>query len=394
MDLFQKEFINIIQSAFSFPKDSISPEFDWDKAIDTAKKHNIVAAFYYGALNCGADKTSQHMTRLFSLTCRSLMISEPQMYETERITAEFEKENIEYMPLKGMVLKTLYPKPEMRTMGDADILIKLEQYGRIEEIMKKLGFEYQRETDHEYVWHNNSLLVELHKSVITSYNKDFYEYFGSGWKVAHNISGTSRYEMSIEDFYIYIFVHFTKHYRVSGIGIKHLLDLWVFSEKHPELNRDYIADELKKMNLYTFYGNILNTIDAWFNKGTDTDITDFITNVLFDSGQYGSGSKALVSRSMRDNSGSVRKRKLSMFLKRMFLPYREMKNRYSILAKLPFLLPIMWIVRWFELAFCRKHIVKKYMSEMKLVNQKSIDEKQFALDFVGLNFDSDESKNS
>ena len=35
----------------------------------------------------------------------------------------------------------------MRVMGDADILIKLEHYKKIRELMTELGFEYDMEGD-------------------------------------------------------------------------------------------------------------------------------------------------------------------------------------------------------------------------------------------------------
>ena len=45
------------------------------------------------------------------------------------------------MPLKGCNMKALYPSPELRVMGDADILIRVEQYDRIRPIIQSLGFE-------------------------------------------------------------------------------------------------------------------------------------------------------------------------------------------------------------------------------------------------------------
>ena len=39
-----------------------------------------------------------------------------------------EENGIDYLPLKGYNLKKLYPKPELRTMGDADVLIRLADF--------------------------------------------------------------------------------------------------------------------------------------------------------------------------------------------------------------------------------------------------------------------------
>lgn len=391
MDNFQKDFIRIIQSAFTKTQYVPSPDFDWDKATEVARKHNVVAIFYYGAVNCGISSECVQMQELFTWTCRSLAVSHRQIYEIEKIIDMFECEGIEYMPLKGAVLKKVYPRPEMRTMGDADILIKLDQYDKIKAIMRRLGFVFQYESDHELVWKKPTLFLELHKSIMTTYNRDFYSYFGSGWKVANRAPGTNGYEMSPEDFYIYLFVHFTKHYRISGIGIKHLLDLWVYAEANSGLNREYIQSELTKMHLNEFYKNMMDTIDAWFYSGQESDIVNVITNVLFNSGQYGSADMAIVNRAIRDNKGSAWRKKLTIIIRSMFLPYHEMKERYSVLERISIMLPVMWVVRWIDVLFFRQNVLKQFVASLKLINSRNLDEHTKVLHFVGLDFNHDES---
>lgn len=390
MDYFQKEFIGLIHAAFTGSPRDLSSNFDWRKAIDTAKKHNIASILFYGALNCNVSQDSEHMRELYHLNLQSLMISIRQMHEIEQIEDAFKKESIDYMPLKGAILKTVYPKPEMRTMGDADILIKLDQYPKIEKIVSQLGFEFQYESDHELVWKKPSLFLELHKRIMTTYNKDFYSYFGSGWKIANKVSNSSRYEMSAEDFYLYIFVHFTKHYRISGIGIKHLLDLWVYAKAQPGLNWKYIEDELDKLNLYTFYLNIAKTINVWFNEEDATEVTDLITNVIFNSEQYGSTGMATVNRALQNGKKSAWRIKFDKIFKAVFLPYQVMKKKYGILQKMPFLLPIMWGVRCFDVLFHHNKHLKQYVRSMNQIDAKQISDNQRALHFVGLDFPSKE----
>lgn len=382
MDVFQKEVIGLIHAAIVGEGTPPSADFDWARALTVAQKHNIAAILYYGALNSGVAADSPAMQALFASTCRSMVLSQRQIYELDRLTAVFEEEQIHYMPLKGALLKAVYPMPEMRTMGDADILIRLDQYPTIEAIMQRLGYRFEHETGHEFVWSNGSLLVELHKSIMTQVNKDFYSYFDTGWKIAHPVEGCFRYEMTAEDFYLYAFVHFTKHYRVSGIGIKHLLDLWVYDRAHPELNRAYIAAELDKMHLSRFYGYVLDTIAAWFESGAPSAQTDVITNLLFESGQYGTEDMAVISRAMRDDGGS----KAQKVWKSLFLPYDTMKERYAFLKKCPVALPVFWVVRWCMVLFCRRKELKRYVGDVQHIDTAKLDAQKKALYFVGLEF--------
>lgn len=388
MEKFQKEFIAIIQAAFSEEIPEISADFDWKRAVNVAIKHNIVPIIYYGAVKYESAIDEAYMQELLQRTLNSSVVSLRQNYEIEQLENAFKAENIAYMPLKGSILRELYPNPEMRTMGDVDILIQLDQYHRIEPIMQKLGFTFRNETDHELIWTKPTLFLELHKRIMTSYNKDFYRYFGTGWKIAKSIPGSSRYEMSTEDFYIFTFVHFTKHYRISGIGIKHLIDLWVYANAHPELNWAYVEKELKKMDLSVFHANIQRTIDVWFNGAPETDVTDLITSVIFSSGQYGTAEMAIVNRALQHGNNSALKIKTRRLLHSIFLPYRAMKDKYAILKKLPVLLPVMWIVRCFEVLFHQKSKLQNYMNEMNHIDSAQVEDNKNALHAVGLDFDS------
>ncbi len=389
MDKFQKDYIGLLKSAFDNRIYVLQSDFDWARAVNVSREHNIAPIMFYGALNSGALPDSSHMLELQKMTVKALTVSTRQLYDIEQIESIFKRENIDYMPLKGTILKSLFPKPEMRTMGDADILIKLDQYPAIEKIMADLGFVFQYESDHELVWKKPPLVVELHKSVMTSYNKDFYGYFGDGWQIAKKMSDCSKYEMTDEDFFIYIFVHFTKHYRISGIGIKHLLDLWVYSKARPELDFNYVQGELEKMHLGIFYTNVMKTTRVWFEGEQATDETDLITNVIFNSGQYGTAEMAIVNRALQDGRKSALSAKIAGVFKSLFLPYSEMKKKYKILGKLPILLPVMWMVRCFDIVFFKKDKVKSYKNGMNKINSESIEKNAQALRFVGLDFDNE-----
>lgn len=393
MDSFQKNIVTIIQAALTGKKSAISDEFDLVEGIKLARKHNIVAIFYEGIILCGVPADHPLIADLYNVLYKTVCTDMHQMDMVGKLTKAFEKEHIDYMPLKGILLKPLYPQSEMRAMGDADILIKLEQYPKIKEILESYDFTFKYESDHELVWKNPYLFLELHKRVMTTYNKDFYKYFDTGWSLAQKVSGTnSRYEFKPEDFYIYIFVHFTKHYRISGIGIKHILDLWIYNKSYPEMDKEYILNILKQLKLLEFHQNIVDVLNVWFNGAVSNDKTTLITNVIFSSGQYGTSEMAMINIALRDSKtkGSVNELKVKKILKTVFLPYSNMKNKYPILQKLPFLLPGMWGWRWVEVLIFKRKKIGKYADNLKIVNKSSVDEHQYALNYVGLDFNFEE----
>ncbi|MGI6279786.1 MAG: nucleotidyltransferase family protein [Acutalibacteraceae bacterium] len=384
----QEGILTLIKSAITGEKYRLPKDFSFEEAVCIAKKHQISNILYYGAVNCGLDPNSSSMQQLLPNVYKGVTISTQQTFEIDRVLKAFEENGIDYMPLKGVLLKKMYPKDDMRLMGDADILIKTEQYDKIKPLMLNLGFTEKIESDHEFVWYNRSLYLELHKRLIPSYNKDYYAYFGDGWRLARRAEGYKcRCEMSDNDNFIYLFTHFAKHYRDAGIGIKHIVDLWVY-KRDKSLDEDYLKKELTALCLYDFYLNVSHTINACFEGQPHDPKTEFLTSVIFNSGVYGTHEAHLISDALKKtkSTGSVGKTKLQKIRQIVFLPYREMCKKYPILRKCAVLLPIMWCVRWVSVLLFKRDKIKKRVKDQSLITAQSVSDYQQALIFVGLDF--------
>lgn len=384
MNALQRGIINIICSALTGETLSIPKDFSLSDGALLARRHKIEALFYYGALNCGISSDEKAMRELFVSVCQNIAVSERQMHSVNEIFTAFDKAEIEYMPLKGTLLKDMYPKREMRSMGDADILIKTEQYDKIKAVMQSLRYDEILESDHELIWDNKGLChIELHKRLIPSYNKDYYSYFGDGWRLATVKNGT-RYSMTDEDQMIYLFTHFAKHYRDAGIGIKHLTDLWVYRRCKPTLDEDYIKKELSKLQLYDFYLNILNTLSVWFEGKAADEKAELITAVIFDSGVYGTGKAHILSEGLKASKSTsfVRLRK---YLRLIFPKFKDLSNKYPILERHPILLPLMWVRRALNI-FTKHTQVKATIDKVDKMRPGDIKSYQDSLNFVGLDF--------
>ena len=186
-ELNERDVILLLKSAISGEKYELPEEFNIEEAYELLNEQGVTAMGYVGAVQCGIDKKLPAMVKMLRSYFAAASYSEGQMEMIGRIYEAFQKEKIDFMPVKGCNMKALYPNPELRTMGDADILIKIQQYEKIRPIMRSLGFEEKYESNHELVWTCPELMVELHKRLIPSYNKDYCAYYGDGWRLAkHN----------------------------------------------------------------------------------------------------------------------------------------------------------------------------------------------------------------
>ncbi len=379
--------IQLIKSAVTEKPIQLPDNFDWKCAVEIAKLHKIEALVYYGAYYSQTAIPDELESILKKRVFAESMLDAQQSHEIFTLCKELGDRKIAYLPLKGMILKKYYPKPEMRYMSDADILIKEEEYSQIEKIMTELGYTFKVESNHEYVWNKGNVSIELHKRLIPSYNEDYYKYYGEGWRLAKCVDG--EYIMSDEDFYIYLFTHLAKHYRDSGIGVKQFVDLWVCKNQFPDLDYEYIAEELKKLQLFDFHINCIKLIENWFENGEASDITDYMTSFVFSSGVYGRAennelSDALKKTLSMTNTSNLR---VKFYLKKIFVPYDTMKQRYRLLERFPILLPLMWAVRWFNLLIFGRDRIRQGAERINKLTNDNIDAYKNALDYVGLKFD-------
>lgn len=387
MDTIKKGVLTLIKSAVTGEKQKLPGDFVIEEALPQIKRHHMVTLAYEGAVRCGIDKKETAMQQLFQGYLKSMLISEGQLQELQRIFTAFDENGIDYMPLKGTLMKERYPKPELRIMGDADILIRLAQYEKISGIMTALGFTETANSDHELVWRSPKLYLELHKRLIPSYNKDFYAFFGEGWQLAKRQNGT-RFSMTAEDEMVYLFTHFAKHFRDGGIGLRHMTDLFVYQKANPSLDEAYVEAELEKLQLLSFYNNIKKLLRVFFMDEAEDELSEILTEYIFESGSWGKLESRILATSVRDlgESRSPLKKKL-LYLKEIAFPsLNGLKFKYPILKRAPWALPLVWIYRPFYKLLFEKESLNRHEQAISAMKKEDIDRRREFLSAIGLDY--------
>ena len=385
MTTVQQGLIALLKASVTGTKQILPDDFSMEEILETIRRHSVETLAYDGAVRCGIDRTNPAMQKLFMRYCIHLARSEQQMNKVREIYSSFDAAQIDYLPLKGSVLKELYPKPELRSMGDADILIREEQYAGIPRIMESLGFTFVHDDGRcEIVWDSKALHTELHRCPIDPASGEYF-YYGSGWGKAVRQEGC-RYAFTPEDTFIYLFLHFVKHYRVKGIGLRHVLDLWVYRRNYPEMDEGYILGELRGLGLDRFYGNVLALLDAWFHDGIMNEVTEFISRYIFSSGNFGEVWNyyiyaEAVKAKMLKQENVTRVRSVARML---FPEYQIMKQRYPVLEKIAWLLPLMWLKRWIDLLLHKSRNIKHRLKSIQKMDNDSVSAFSRSLEFVGL----------
>lgn len=387
MNTVQRGILTLIRSALAGQAYPLPEGFQIAKAETLILEQQIVGLAYEGALLCGISKTEPAMSRLFQRYCQTLVHSNIQSKALDAVFCAFEAKWIDYLPVKGSVIKSLYPKPAMRIMGDADVLIRIEQYDRIRPIMEDLGFTEKPEHNHELPWNSKALHLELHRSLMPEHHVQEYRHFANVWENAVLTEG-HRYDLTPEDSFLYLFVHYMKHYRAGGIGIRQPIDLWVWQQAYPNMNLEILYRKLEELQLRTFFENTQSMLKVWFDDQTPDEKSIFMTNYIFSSGCFGAKAQVDASHGLfvARQTGSIGSGRFHQLMESIFPPHALMCYRYPVLKKAPWLLPVFWPVRWVSAVLFRRNNIRNYRKMLSNASSDHIQSFAESLEYVGLDF--------
>lgn len=289
--------------------------------------------------------------------------------ERAKLTSALESAGIRYLPLKGIILKEYYPKTAMREMSDNDILCDESRAADVRTIMERLGYtcEMYGQYHHDTYQKPPSLEFEIHRTLFSKEDLPLFAAYYADIRDRLILSDNSRYgyRMTDEDFYIYLLCHLYKHYHFSGTGLRSLLDVYVFCKaRYETLDKEYLAAQLKQLELEGFEKDLRQLSDAVFN-GRHLD-EDQQKELLFflQSGCYGNARQQSYLSVQRNLGGDdSRQAKRRYLVRRIFPSVETLEKRYPAVSRHKSLYPLILIYRPIKGAFTRpKGILKEYRS--------------------------------
>jgi len=266
-------------------------------------------------------------------------------HERAKIYDVLENARIPFVPLKGLVIRSLYPQPYLRTSCDLDILIHREDLSQATSLLESnLNYTSEELSDlHDIsLFSPGGIHLELHYSLDSPY--DFLNVtLAKVWDYCTPVSeGSSEHRQSPEFFMLYQVTHMVSHFLDGGCGIRPLADLAL-------LQRRFSYDESALIALCAscgsavFYGQAKHLANVWFGEETHNQTTQEMERFILGGGVYGSKKNNMEIRQQKHKSNA------GYILSRIFMPYQQLKHQYPILKKHKWLFPFISVRRWFNL---------------------------------------------
>ncbi|MBE6876558.1 MAG: hypothetical protein E7496_07525 [Ruminococcus sp.] len=286
--------------------------------------------------------------------------------ERQTIFSEFERHEIWYLPLKGSILKDLYPENGMREMADNDVLYDFDKQKEVMQIMLENGYtaESVGQSHHDVYMKPPVLNFELHTELFSSVHAEsLFRYYQNPKQIMQKDSDNQYgYHFSDEDFYIFMTAHEYKHFSGSGTGIRSLLDCYVYCKvKGDSLDWNYIKDQTEKLEIADFEQERRKLALKVFSSVSMPELTEEEQELLMyylTAGTYGTLENS-IRRKLKGQS------KAEYILHQMFPNPDYMKRSVKFVGKCPFLYPAGIVYRWGRVLLIRRDNLSRMVKMLK-----------------------------
>lgn len=354
----QIEFLNLLRDYINDIKGEYYFE-NWDIVAEYARKHQVEAIMYIQTKN--PLFRSSFAIQLFCSTERSYRINELKSI----------LKGIDYIILKGEEIAKFYPNPELRTMGDIDVLIKEKDRNYVDIKLKQENYIFLGSWKKEWKYRKGSLLLEVHTDMIHySTGKEKAErYFTNVWNYYYDE------KLDWNFHFLFLIQHLKEHFVGAEVGFRQFMDIAIitkssYGESYNILDLDWkwIENQLKEVDLLGFAQTVFAFNERWFDvdspfvtQSISEDFFEEASSKIFEDGIYGcsiSENDREISRRMYYEKLSVGKAKWKYRLEEIFPKFEEIcKVPYcSYVKNNKVLLPIAWIHRIFYNLFSIKSI--------------------------------------
>ena len=372
---------------------------DWDTLETISKEHNLFPLFYEVA--CQFPEYRNREDYEDNINCVMTMIGQ-QIKKTEtflELYRAFVKEDLHPIVMKGLICRQLYGKyAEKRPSGDEDILVRKEDFYKVKEIMEAHGFvcskpdvtmaQLEQLQDVGFYENKIGFLIEVHTNIMGHTNemrtkmggcfKDVFEHART--VEIRNVPITT---MSHTEHYLFLVLHAFKHFSLSGVGVRQMLDILLYQKTfEQEIDWESVKAALEENHAAGYLGDLQFIGEQYlgFDLGVrfETCSPNGLLQDMMEVGVFGKQDDAdILAARINLNVKQGEKPGVVAWIRMGFPPVKYMITEAPHLKEKPWLLPVEWLKRWgrfFKKA--RKHggnfmldSVKKSRKRMELLRK-------------------------
>jgi hypothetical protein len=376
----QKKLIELLNNAIH-KKTSSDLNFknvDWKYIIKESVEHNIYSLLYPVIKETSPSHSiSNELKKKWKQdTFKTAIFCNCQITQMAKVFKKFNEQNIPVIALKGLILRNLYPAPDLRTMCDSDILIHEEDMKKVEVLLTEMDYKQVEDNSpiHTTFIHKYYNPIEVHFKVADSlFIHDISHFENNVWNclVTKKFNDTTVLCFCTEDFLVHLCIHMATHMRYGGFGLRQFCDFVLLIEKEgSSIDWKSFNTKIKSNSIEKFTMAIFSVCNSLFNVHIPKELNNvsidekyikMLIHDIFASGVYGGKSldRIFGNAPITPNPKSENKSNIVMIklINIIFPPINTLSSAYSYAKKYKILTPIAWIHHFFAGAFNKEYNV-------------------------------------
>ncbi len=374
-------------------------DLDWEVFCRLVRAHQLAAVVYR---QCGSFLPAAARAQLEKEYGATLFVYANRVSDLREISAAFQAANLPLFSVKGLAVARYYPIPNLRSMGDCDLLIRPGDEEAAIAVMRSLGFRHDGEVSrHAWTCERGGRHYELHSRLAEEdeYPDPRQSAFFNGY-----MSFTREGELDWNFHFLFLLSHLRKHFLANGVGVRQFFDLAALIGRGPGLDWARIGEMTAGLGLTGFAHACYSLIESWFGVTAPVEFrrlspaeTAAVTDKITDNGVFGfADAQNKFNDARRSFLSAGRPRwllRLSMLARRAFPSYSTMRTYpgCGYLDGRPWLLPAAWAHRFFLILFRRDKKIHGETLHSIFISGRDLDRQKKLLQIMDLQGDFDKS---
>lgn len=356
----------------------------WSQVRRMAAASSLDVLTYYGLLQC-AEQPDPESMKAWKKDVWQTVIRQTQL-EEDRIFLEelMDEQGIDYLPMKGAFLQTLYPRPEMRQMSDNDILYRLHSCpdkslrGASQKAMMKLmekagASSISADGVADVYLLGQTSLFEMHREFLGP-DQPLYDYFNQTWARARKEPDRcGEYSLSAEDHYILMLAHSWKHFRSGGCGPREIVDAWQYRQSlGTEMDSAYVEEQLALTGLGEYEAMLRRLASFIFERTPLSRQDQDLLNYFLGSGTYGTRENTIRNalEGMEKEGKSREQARRAYLWNRLFPEQGYLETHFPFFARHRWLIGFLLLYRGARAMLVRKDALKEEFRSLNKITEK------------------------
>lgn len=354
---------------------AVPSRLDWERMYRIADYHKVANIVYLGILGNSDSVPDKWKTHFFERYQESLLFGNNYKESVKEVLTWLDMRSISCIVLTSEVLRDFYQIPEAAYTDPLRLFMDAKSYDLVRGYLIDLGYE----VDQVFEGAGERFQRESGLSIIVYYKLPFRtgRYTRSMQKLLESACIRENYKyiraFTVEGEFVYRMAEAVYHYVTDELTMRELLELQIYHKSFREhIRMDAARRRLAELKVDDLAEKLLKISYMWFSDHTD----EYYEGPPENRSEYDTLEERLITRGIINHETDRQALELEKqihkelnkekkaeryqhlkerikerwanvmkMLRWIFPDYRYMASIYSVLDKVPILLPVYWIVR-------------------------------------------------